>query len=83
MTTAEAMPASWDSETCRCATPSSAARAGDGAAHDDVRAAVLAALDGRVGPVQPDGRAERLGERLLGGEAGGERAHAAARARPR
>ena len=68
MTTADAMPASWDRERWN-EVDAQRVGAGRTVPRDlEVRAAVGAAVHRGVGPVQPDGRAERLGERLLGGE---------------
>ena len=72
-TNATAIPASCDSDRCTRSTPSSPARAAtvprsskDGpAAHVDDHLGVV--------PGQVAGRAERLGQRLLGGEPGRER----------
>ena len=54
-------------------TPSSVGPGGTVPLHRQVRAAVVTPVHLRVAPVQPDRGAERLGQRLLGGEARGER----------
>ena len=72
MTTADAMPASWDRDTCSVVHAQVVGAGLHGAAHLQVRAAVGAAQHRGVGPVQADRRPERLGQRLLGREPGGQ-----------
>ena len=75
------MPASWERERWTGADAELVGAGQDGAAQLEQRAAGLLGDDLGVVPVHVAGGAERLGQRLLGGEAGGQRGRAAARAR--
>ncbi len=71
-TTAEAIPPSWLSEMCHDGDAELGGPAGNGAPHLQVRTTVRAHDDLGVVPVQVTRGPERLGERLLGRETGGE-----------
>ena len=68
------MPASCDIERWMAVIPRRSRIAGDGAVHDERRVAVGVADDLHVVPADARGVAERLDERLFGGEPAGERA---------
>jgi hypothetical protein len=76
MTTADATPASCDRDRWKESTPRSLAAREDGAADLERGRPSSLRHDPRVGPVQADGSAERLGERLLGRKPRGERGDA-------
>ena len=80
ITVAEAMPPSCDSDTCQRVTPRARPAPATVPAHLQQRAARVVGADLGVGPEQSAAGTERLGERLLGREPGGERLRAARRA---
>ena len=81
-TTAEAMPASWERERWIGRDAHVVGAGEDGGAQGEHRAAGGLRLHLGVVPGQSGGRLERLDQRLLGREPGGQRRRAAGRPRP-